>query len=367
MEDRNRWLSTVLRTALLVLFVWMVRTLLVPIALGALFSLLLGPLAARLERRMGRAARFLPLLLTAGALVLVVIPFTLVAFKAVQAINDFLSRAFPGAFARLQASLTDGVDLFGCNVHIGGAELRTAIEDVAQRAAAFLAGLVGGFCAGVPGQIVGLFLFVVALYYFLRDGSLDRWAFRLSPFAEAQTRELLASVRETVNGAILGLIITSLVQGGFCLLALYAFGVPNAFLLGVLATLLAFVPVVGTTPVTVGATAYLFMVDRVGASAGMLVAAVFVGLVDNVIRPWVQSSKTSMHPLVALLGIFGGLELFGPAGVFLGPVVAAMALWTLDTYARRSVVPRRVSSPPPVLSIVPAGIAAEELRSGDGS
>jgi predicted PurR-regulated permease PerM len=41
-----------------------------------------------------------------------------------------------------------------------------------------------------------------------------------------------------------------------------------------------------------------------------------------------------MHPLIALLAVFGGLEVFGFAGVFLGPVVAACALWALDVYGR---------------------------------
>jgi predicted PurR-regulated permease PerM len=52
-----------------------------------------------------------------------------------------------------------------------------------------------------------------------------------------------------------------------------------------------------------------------------------------------------MHPLIVLLGIFGGLELFGAAGVFLGPVVAAMAIWTIDNYAKLH--PPHPEVPPP--------------------
>jgi predicted PurR-regulated permease PerM len=211
----------------------------------------------------------------------------------------------------------------------------------------------------IPAFLVGLFLFAVALFYGLQDGTkLGRWLFRLSPFPQQQTRELFTSVRETVNGALLGLIATALVQGGLTMLALYIFGVPNAFLLGILATILAFTPIIGTVPVTVGSAAYLFMMGRTGAGVGMLVAALIIGVSDNVVRPWVQSTSTSMHPFIALLGIFGGIELFGAAGVFLGPIVAAMAIWTIETYAKLHAQgnrDREAAAHPSTLVVVNAG------------
>jgi predicted PurR-regulated permease PerM len=117
------------------------------------------------------------------------------------------------------------------------------------------------------------------------------------------------------------------------MLALWIFGIPGAFLLGIVATILAVIPMIGTTPITFGAAIFLFVSGRIGAGIGMSVAAAVIGLSDNVIRPWVQSSRGEMHPLIVLLAIFGGIEAFGTSGIFLGPVVAALALWIIDTYA----------------------------------
>lgn len=342
--DQERRLSIVLRAGLLVLFFWMVRTILVPVALGALFALLLSPLLAKLAPRMGRARGQAPLVITASMLVLVVIPFVFISIEAVRSINQFLARDWTPSIARLQSFFTEGVYIRGRTIHIGGENLQSAIQEVGQRVATLAAEGAGGAAAAVPSMILGLFLFAVALYYFLRDGNLlVQWLFRQSPFPGSQTRELFESVRETVNGAILGIIATALVQGGLTFLALKIFGVPNAFLLGVLAMLLSVVPLVGTTPVTVGSTAYLFIIGRFGPGVGMAISAVLIGLSDNVVRPWVQSSQSRMHPLLVLLGIFGGLELFGAVGVFLGPVVAAMAVWTVETYAK--LTPPRESLP----------------------
>ena len=73
--------------------------------------------------------------------------------------------------------------------------------------------------------------------------------------------------------------------------------------------------------------------SRYPAAVGMAVAAVIIGVSDNIARPWVQSARGGLHPLLVLVSIFGGLQTLGPAGVFLGPVIAAMALWAIDTYA----------------------------------
>lgn len=359
--QQDRRLSVVLRVGLVVLFVWMVRGVLVPIMLGGLFALLLHPIRERLERRMGRAADYSPLILVAGTMLLVVVPFVFIGIETVRSINHFLARDWTSAITRVQSFLTEGIYIRGRTIHIGGSGLQAAVQDLGQRLATLAANGASGAAAAVPSIMLSLFLFAVSLYYFLRDGrALVDWLFQQSPFPDDQTSDLFTSVRATVDGAILGIIATALVQGGLTFIALAIFKVPNAFLLAILAMMLSVIPLVGTTPVTVGSAIYLFVIGRFGAGVGMIIALVIIGLSDNVVRPWVQSSKTSMHPLVVLLGIFGGLELFGAAGVFLGPVVAAMAVWSVETYVKfhapelaemrasqptRTPIPPRISTP----------------------
>jgi predicted PurR-regulated permease PerM len=334
MERNDRWLAFTLRATLVLAFLWMVKGLLVPVALGALFALILNPLQRRLRRRLGRLGGQAPLILTIGALVLVVIPIGLIATEIVTSANDFLSRDLSEVLNRVQAFVGQHLSGLGQRVGLNTDELRDRAATVLQQLGGSVAGVASGFARALPGQIVNLFLFILALYYFLRDGGrLVRFLLRMSPFPEAETDELFASIRETVHGAIVGQLATSAVQGGLTIIALMIFQVPGALLFGVIATLLSILPMVGTTPVTFGAALYLLASGRIGAAIAMAVAAILIGVSDNVVRPYVQSTQTRMHPLLTLLSIFGGIELFGAAGVFLGPVIAAMALWILDTYA----------------------------------
>ncbi len=338
MESSDRLLATTLRLVLVGAFLWMIHDLLVPIALGALGAMLLFPLKLRLDRRLQKRAAWSPSLLTAGVVVVVVIPVGLVAAKVVVSVNDFLDRDWPATFDTLRSFVWTKFEAYGGRMPFdGGLKPETfggTLQDLVSTVGTALADAAQGIAVALPGQLLALFIFLLSLYYFLRDGSaVTKAILMLSPFTREATEELFESVQETVNGAIVGVSVTALVQGVLTMLALAIFGVPGAFIFGVLATALAVIPLVGTTPITFGAVIYLIAVDRSGAAVGMLVAAVIIGVSDNVVRPWVQSRGSKMHPLLVLLSLFGGLEVFGTAGVFIGPVVGAMAVWTFDRYA----------------------------------
>jgi predicted PurR-regulated permease PerM len=143
-------------------------------------------------------------------------------------------------------------------------------------------------------------------------------------------------VGNTARGVMFSEVLTGVVQASLTLIALFALQVPGAFLWGVLAFVLSFIPLLGTAPVTIGATIYLFAADRPAAGVIMLIAVFIVGISDNLVRPFTQSSVGQMHPLLSLLAIFGGLATIGAGGVFLGPIIAALAWWTFEYYGHKA-------------------------------
>jgi predicted PurR-regulated permease PerM len=333
-KSSDRWLAIILRAFFLGLFLWMVHWLLVPILLGGLLALILYPLEKKLAPKLGRFGRFTPAILTLGALLLGVIPFVIFGLKAISTVSHFFAQDWEATFKKVQGFVAENSSGIIERFHIDTGSLRGQVEQVAKNVGGSAAGWLGGVARGLPAQIIDVFLFSLALFFFLRDGrALTRWLLKLSPFPREDTEELFTSIHNTVNGAILGMLVTAGIQGALTMLALWIFGIPGAFLLGIVATILAVIPMIGTTPITFGAAIFLFVSGRIGAGIGMSVAAAVIGLSDNVIRPWVQSSRGEMHPLIVLLAIFGGIEAFGTSGIFLGPVVAALALWIIDTYA----------------------------------
>jgi predicted PurR-regulated permease PerM len=313
----------------------MVSGILPPVLLGAIFALLLSTPHRWLAHRLGKAKRFAPIVLLASVVVLVLVPVLLIALQTIESVQRLLSRDWSKTIDDAQTFFSTRLGPLSTPIELIGADrIRLAIQRFAEQGGGRVAARLGAAAASLPTAFIELFLFLVSLFYFVRDGEkLARRLAELSPFQRHETEALFTSLHQTVQGSLIGMIVTALVQGVLTTIALAIFRVPAAFLLGVIATILALiVPMLGTTPVTVGAVLYLFAIDRTGAAIGMLVAAIVIGFSDNVVRPWVQSAQSNMHPLLGLLGIFGGLELFGAVGVFIGPVIAAMALWTFETY-----------------------------------
>ncbi len=328
--------ETLLRVAFVFAFVWICRKLAVPVILGAIAAVVLYPLHARLGARSRRWRRASPSILTAATLALILGPVTGIAWKAVLTANDLISGTSIGDITAFGERT---IRRLGRSIGADAAELemlRGAASDAATRASEGVASLVASLVAAVPLYITYSFLMTLALYYGLRDGErFVAWLRRISPAGPGASEELLHAMQRAIRGAVLGMLVVGLVQGGICLVALLALRVPGALLWGVLAALFSVLPVIGTTPVTMGATVYLVLVDRPVAAGIMFATALFIGAIDNVIRPYLQGSHDRVHPFVELVAIFGGIAVLGISGLFIGPVLAAMALWAISTWRGR--------------------------------
>lgn len=335
----NRFVALALMVPLLALFVVMVHTVIIPVALGALFAVILFPLLTPLQQRLGSFKRGgVPILMSATVLFMLV-PVAFVALMGLRTVQHLAAGHFGDLRKTVGYTVNQQVERIaslaqGVGIHLETEELRANATDAAQDAIRAVASHLGDMAAVAPQLLVSIFLLLFALYFFLRDGPrMIGWVGTVVPFSGSETLELFESVRQAIRGVVLSSMLVGFLQSALCLVAMLIFSVPGAFVWSVMAFVLSFLPMVGTTPVTLGCVVYLALGDRFWAAALMAAAAVFIGTIDNLIRPLAQGTQSKMHPLLTLMAIFGGLETLGPAGIFLGPVVAAVALWGVETYA----------------------------------
>src|SRR5690349_13160531 len=89
----------------------------------------------------------------------------------------------------------------------------------------------------------------------------------------------------------------------------------------------------GTSTVTIPAVIYLLLIGHIPAAIGMAIWAMLaVGLVDNMVSPFIVGGRTKMHALLILLSILGGIQYFGPIGFILGPTILSALLVVLELY-----------------------------------
>lgn len=335
-ELRSRGPDLAFRIVLVALLVWLVAPMALPLVLGGLAAIVLHPVDTRLAARLGRARFLASTIVTTATVLGVLVPVVWVIIRVVRALNAFASSLMASGGGSSRERVIDLVtDVVGGS--IDHASVAASFDGTIRKIATAIGGVLANVAKSLPDAITSTFLFVLALYFGLRDGpKLVQWARRVSPVSRSRTNQLFEAVRRTVNGTMLGMLAVALVQGSLATIALVVCRVEHAMLWGFIAAICSAIPIVGTTPVTVGAAGFLYLQHRPVAALAMLGAAVMIGLSDNVVRPWVQSQHDDMHPLLALLAIFGGLALFGPAGLLLGPVIAAMAVWAVETYAEPS-------------------------------
>ncbi len=130
-----------------------------------------------------------------------------------------------------------------------------------------------------------------------------------------------------IRGVALGVGGTALVQALVSGIGLGLAGVPFAALLTALVFMLS-IAQIGPLPVMLPALAWVFWTGQVGWGIVLLVFTVAVSTLDNVVRPLLIRMGAELPLLLIFAGVIGGLFAFGLVGIFVGPVVLAVA-WTL--------------------------------------
>jgi predicted PurR-regulated permease PerM len=155
-----------------------------------------------------------------------------------------------------------------------------------------------------------------------------RFAHRL---AGAQGEDALKLAGEAIRGVALGVGVTAVVQSVLGGIGLAAAGVPLTGLLTALMFMLC-IAQVGPVPVLVPAAIWLLWSDSTGWGIALLVWSAVLGTLDNIIRPVMIRLGADLSLILIFVGVIGGLVAFGLVGLFVGPVVLAVALRLLEAW-----------------------------------
>ncbi len=177
-------------------------------------------------------------------------------------------------------------------------------------------------------------LMIFTLYYFFKDGELlVHKAKRLMPLTANQVNVTFRQFHDVIQATMYGGVVVALIQGliGGILFAIV--GIPSPVFWGAIMAFLSIIPFVGAFIVYVPAGLILI----IGGSyiKGIIVIAVgsvIISQIDNVLRPFLISGRTSMHPLLLFFTILGGIYLFGLLGIVLGPLIAAVFVTLLKIF-----------------------------------
>lgn len=181
---------------------------------------------------------------------------------------------------------------------------------------------------------MSLFILVFSVFYLLKDSKAIKAVFiDLSPLPADYQHKLVTRIEEAIAGVVKGSFLIALIQGVVGIVGFFIFGVPQPFLWGAAIVIASMVPTVGTALVLIPAVLYLFFVGHTSQALGLVIwGALVVGLVDNFVSPKLIGKNLKMHPLLALLSVIGGIQLFGFLGFLFGPIIMAIFLGLVEIY-----------------------------------
>ncbi|CAF1077377.1 unnamed protein product [Didymodactylos carnosus] len=207
-------------------------------------------------------------------------------------------------------------------------ELTDAVKSFGGKALSILS-----LVANATAQfIIGILIFLIATYTFLIDGpELWQWMIRHSPLSVKHMNRLEKAFHETGRGLLVGVGLTCLVQSIVAAIAYLCLRIPRALVLGLLTGICSLIPIIGTAFVWLPIAIGLFLQSQyIKASIMITVGVLAIGSIDNLLRPlFSKLGALEMSTLLLLLSIFGGIEILGPWGALLGPVIVRLAIEAL--------------------------------------
>ncbi len=186
----------------------------------------------------------------------------------------------------------------------------------------------------ITDVLTGMFISIVILFYGLLKGeSIYEWLKKYLPLKRKHRHEMLEEIDKSIKGFIYGQILAALAQGVMVSLGFYMFGLSNALFWGFIAFIFSLLPIIGAPFVWIPGVVVLVVNGSI--LKGILLALwglIVVSNIDNVVRIYIMRSKANIHELIVLLGLIGGIKMFGFIGILLGPLILKLLLLLIRFY-----------------------------------
>ena len=324
-------LGVVFIAGMIVASLWILRPFLPALIWATLLAVSTWPLMLAVQRRLWGRRGLAVFVMTSALLLIVFVPLGLAVGTLVENSDELGAKLQTLTRSSVPAppAWVEKVPMVGPKI---AAEWRAIAafspDDLRDRIAPH-AQEVGSWILARVGTLAMFFLHLLltaiisALFYYHGEtaaAGARAFARRLSG---PQGERAVTLAGQAIKAVALGVIVTAFVQAALGGIGLMIAGVPLAAFLTALMFVLA-VAQIGAGPVLLFAVIWLFWKDETLTATVFLVWALFVGSIDNVLRPILIKRGADLPLVLIFAGVIGGLIAFGVVGLFVGPVVLAV-------------------------------------------
>ncbi|MBI3621754.1 MAG: AI-2E family transporter YdiK [Nitrospirae bacterium] len=350
-QDLVRTVLAVLFLGLLIGFsLWILRPFLIASIWAVMIVVATWPLMTAAQKRLRGKRSWAVAVMTVTLFLLLILPFiavvgTLVTYAGqmaewVKSLGDFTPPPAPDWLISLP--------LVGEAIGRGWEQVTTqGVGELARKGAPYAAVLVKWFASRVGDLgvvfVESLIAVLVSAVLYVRGERVAEQALRFGRrLAGSNGENAVRLAARAIRGVALGVVVTALVQAVIGGIGLAVAGVPFAIVLTAVMFIFS-IAQVGAVPVLIPAVIWLYWSGSAGWGTFLLIVTVVVGMLDNFLRPVLITRGADLPLLLVFSGVVGGLIAFGLIGIFVGPVVLAVAYTLLGAWINEEPQSHQVS------------------------
>lgn len=269
---------------------------------------------------------------SAAAALLMVTSFIIIMFPVWMVVNMLSSR--------INFAIQHSAELFNSlTIFIKNIESRTGLQLISQdnltKASTFLAQNIPVVLGATFNTLISIAMMYFILYFMLVNGrQMERVFSTFVPMNEQNTNKVGHEVQNMVASNAIGIPLIALAQGVVGLIGYFVLGLKEPLFWFAITTITAMLPVVGAAIAYVPISIIFFMQGPTWKGIVMLIYGFgVIGTVDNIFRMVLNKKLGDTHPLVTILGVIVGLNLFGFIGLIFGPLLISLFLLLIKIYS----------------------------------
>jgi len=332
-ETFKQIINYILIIILFILAFFIIRPIFFAVAYGLILAYLTHPLYRWIRKKIKNETLSAFIVCFFVLTILLAFLLIVVIYLLKQSVNLFLSlqkidvgeiivRSLPKSIIDQQVSVTIASNING-SLPTLLARLSTIMRD---------------FILNLPELFLQLLVLAFVYFFALKDGEKAFEYFKsLSPLKKETQKKFFDQFENITKSVIIGEFAVGIIQGIVAGIGFFIFGVPNALLLTVLTAIFSILPIIGPWIIWVPVDVYLFVSGNDTAGFGLLIyGLVLISWVDNIVRPMIISRMTQINHAIVLIGMIGGLYIFGLAGLIIGPLILAYVLLVFELYRKQT-------------------------------
>ncbi len=324
-------MTSILLVLLIVLSFFLIYPILLSIISGLLLAFIFSPIYDWLRKK-NLSKNLSASLISVFLILIIIIPFWFLtpifleqSFSIYQSIQSFdfvtpLKAVFPNLFA------SEGISK----------ELVSTLYSFTTKTANYVVNFFSQLILDFPTLVLQFLVLAFTFYYVLRDkDELLVYIKSLLPFSKEVETKIFEYSKGITFSVLYGQVVVGLMQGIAVGMGLYLFNVPNALFLTLAAVILGILPIVGTTAIWLPVAIYLLVSQGTLPAFGVSIFGLISNLLGDFLRPVMIAKRIHINSAIMLIGMMGGIFMFGLLGTVLGPLIIGYLLILMEVYRNK--------------------------------